>query len=243
VLCPDLPPSVDAFFDRALARDPNLRFQSARELAAAFSDLLPSQVRGAHDGPYAPPPLPMGPAIAPVPRTHDGGTPAPSWPAAQGSWPGAQGSWPGTPPPIGTPHPHAGGSGSWPGQNLQRTGDRTGGTLAHGVATGSMPAAPQRTPWVLLGSLAAVAAVTLTAAGFAFMQSRGGPVAASTGEAPEAAPAPEASAAPPPPVAEPTAQEDTAPSATATASATAPKKLQPKAAAPPASTSKRDLGY
>ena len=36
---PELGPAVDAFFEKALARDPMARFQSARELASAFSAL------------------------------------------------------------------------------------------------------------------------------------------------------------------------------------------------------------
>ena len=36
---PELPAVADAFFERALAKDPALRFQTARELAAAFSTL------------------------------------------------------------------------------------------------------------------------------------------------------------------------------------------------------------
>jgi eukaryotic-like serine/threonine-protein kinase len=34
---PDLPPEIDAFFERALARDPAQRFQSAREMAQTFA--------------------------------------------------------------------------------------------------------------------------------------------------------------------------------------------------------------
>ncbi|MDI1482276.1 serine/threonine-protein kinase [Polyangium sp. y55x31] len=37
---PTLPPELDAFFDRALAKDPAMRFTSARELARAFSDIV-----------------------------------------------------------------------------------------------------------------------------------------------------------------------------------------------------------
>jgi serine/threonine-protein kinase len=36
-LVPHLPQAIDGFFDRALARDPGRRFQSAREMAAAFA--------------------------------------------------------------------------------------------------------------------------------------------------------------------------------------------------------------
>jgi eukaryotic-like serine/threonine-protein kinase len=39
-LVPDLPPSVDDFFVRALERDPELRFQSAREMAARFQAIV-----------------------------------------------------------------------------------------------------------------------------------------------------------------------------------------------------------
>ncbi len=38
-VAPDLGPGVDAFFAKALARDPNARFQSANELASAFAAL------------------------------------------------------------------------------------------------------------------------------------------------------------------------------------------------------------
>jgi serine/threonine-protein kinase len=40
-LAPDLPPEVDAFFAQALARDPDRRFATARELALAFTRLAP----------------------------------------------------------------------------------------------------------------------------------------------------------------------------------------------------------
>ncbi len=37
---PHLPPAIDAFFDKALCRDPAGRFQSAREMAAAFQEIV-----------------------------------------------------------------------------------------------------------------------------------------------------------------------------------------------------------
>lgn len=39
-LCPDLPPSIDAFFERALARKPLNRFSSAREMTVAFAEVV-----------------------------------------------------------------------------------------------------------------------------------------------------------------------------------------------------------
>jgi serine/threonine-protein kinase len=39
---PELPPTVDAFFAKALARDPKDRYQSARELALAFQQAFPA---------------------------------------------------------------------------------------------------------------------------------------------------------------------------------------------------------
>jgi len=39
-VAPDLPRELDAFFERALARDPAKRFQSAREMAAALVDVV-----------------------------------------------------------------------------------------------------------------------------------------------------------------------------------------------------------
>jgi eukaryotic-like serine/threonine-protein kinase len=38
-IAPELGPSFDAFFDKALSRDPAKRFQSAREMAAAFQEI------------------------------------------------------------------------------------------------------------------------------------------------------------------------------------------------------------
>ncbi len=39
-VAPDLPPSIDGFFERAFARDPDHRFASAPELAAAFEEAV-----------------------------------------------------------------------------------------------------------------------------------------------------------------------------------------------------------
>lgn len=39
-VAPDLPPQLDMFFERALAKDPAHRFQSAREMAQAFAEIV-----------------------------------------------------------------------------------------------------------------------------------------------------------------------------------------------------------
>ncbi len=57
---PDLPPPVDAFFTRALARDPAARFPSARALAEAFAELA------------AAPSAPARPAASPGRLTETG---------------------------------------------------------------------------------------------------------------------------------------------------------------------------
>jgi hypothetical protein len=46
-LAPELPPSVDAFFERALARDLGKRFQSAREMAGALASIVETEVPSA----------------------------------------------------------------------------------------------------------------------------------------------------------------------------------------------------
>jgi serine/threonine-protein kinase len=59
---PDLPPEVDAFFERAFARDPDQRFSSAVELAAAFEAIA---ARVPDDG-RRPATLPPGNGVGPA---------------------------------------------------------------------------------------------------------------------------------------------------------------------------------
>ncbi|MSP61695.1 MAG: response regulator [Myxococcales bacterium] len=42
-VAPDLPPALDAFFERALAKDPTARFQTAREMASALAALADAE--------------------------------------------------------------------------------------------------------------------------------------------------------------------------------------------------------
>lgn len=62
-ICPELSPQVDAFFERAFARNPELRFQWARELGSAFAVLA---------GLPEPPLRALEPAVTPevVPRAE-----------------------------------------------------------------------------------------------------------------------------------------------------------------------------
>jgi serine/threonine-protein kinase len=73
----DLPPDVDAFFARALARDPDQRFQSARELAEAFcsivADAPPVQLSSRPPPPDHEPPAPTVPQPRPAPPTPAAG--------------------------------------------------------------------------------------------------------------------------------------------------------------------------
>ena len=70
-IAPDLGPDVDLFFDHALMRDPDKRFQSAQELVDAFAALVhtgaqaPRAAQSFASVPAAPPP-----AIAPAAASH-----------------------------------------------------------------------------------------------------------------------------------------------------------------------------
>jgi serine/threonine protein kinase len=64
-LAPDLPPAIDRFFERAFARDPDQRFASAQEMAAAFE-----AVAGAVAAPAQ-----AAPIVAPAPSAPGGSGP------------------------------------------------------------------------------------------------------------------------------------------------------------------------
>ncbi len=79
---PELPPGIDGFFERALARDLSVRFQSAREMASALAALAESD---ASMTPFSfpsaslPPPPAGAPSTAPTPQPSS----TPSVPPAQ----------------------------------------------------------------------------------------------------------------------------------------------------------------
>ncbi|MEP7127000.1 MAG: protein kinase [Byssovorax sp.] len=74
-LAPDLGPEVDHFFTRALARDPDARWQTARELAAALAQLAGSTAIAAPSRPISLAP----PAAAQTYATPAYATPSPSF--------------------------------------------------------------------------------------------------------------------------------------------------------------------
>ncbi|MBI5534898.1 MAG: serine/threonine protein kinase [Deltaproteobacteria bacterium] len=77
-LRPDLPPTFDKWFLKALDRDPNKRFQSAKELAEELAiALMVTNPRGVLSIPEAPPPPPPPPGT-PAPAPAPAAAPAPS---------------------------------------------------------------------------------------------------------------------------------------------------------------------
>jgi serine/threonine-protein kinase len=76
VIVPELPAALDAFFAKALARDPSARFQSASELAAAFTGAVPRDARSIR--PPAEPGLRPGtrPSYAPTVAARPAGPPS-----------------------------------------------------------------------------------------------------------------------------------------------------------------------
>jgi serine/threonine-protein kinase len=75
VVARDLPDAVDRFFEKALARDVNKRFSSAKEMAAAFNEIAKAAELAEKTGSTTlvqrtrrtPPPLPVTPEITPPP--------------------------------------------------------------------------------------------------------------------------------------------------------------------------------
>ncbi|MEJ7728146.1 MAG: hypothetical protein WKG00_02930 [Polyangiaceae bacterium] len=77
-LAPELPPAIDAFFERALAREPAQRFQSAIELAAAFAVAAAEPLRPPASVPSLAPDLRAEPPFeAGSPSDPSASTPAP----------------------------------------------------------------------------------------------------------------------------------------------------------------------
>jgi serine/threonine-protein kinase len=97
---PDLPPVVDTFFARAFARDPDQRFASAPEMAAAFEALAAACGAAAEVAPPPSLPRPSLRAAAPSTRTPASGARAAPPVPAGATGPGAP---PRATPPSGAP--------------------------------------------------------------------------------------------------------------------------------------------
>jgi serine/threonine-protein kinase len=266
---PDLGPGVDAFFERALAKDAGHRFQSAAELARAFCTLVPTADLGpdiafeiatptAQGAPSFTPPAghgslrlagPTVPLGLPTPTPH--GTPsyAPSY--APTPEPTSQPSYGLTPPPVAPPSlaPHA----------------------PHAALASALVAAPPAPPPALsprFASFIAIGTIAMLGLGVVAMlatrppepparpAATAPPTTTSTTTA--TSPAPVTTVEPAAPTAEPAASAEpsatpaaptasTTPAAPPTATARAAAAPAPKATTAPAAASpprkKRELGY
>ena len=209
-IAPDLPPGIDAFFARALARDPAQRFQSIRELVDAFAQAtggapLGVTTAGVQMSPFAAGPsrssLPSAPfGYTPLPQA--GATPAGAWsPAVSAPIPAA---------PFGTPAPDAG----MPAPPI------AAGTLTSAGVSGSSEGR-RRQVWAVGGAAVGLLVLTIGAV-TTYRLTR--PVDPTT-PSEAAAAAPEAPLPPPAPPAEP--------SSTAAAEEPPPSEVEPPKAAEP----------
>ncbi len=237
-VAPELPAAVDRFFERAFARDPDLRFASAPELAAAFEAAIapppslpvftiaappesfpgPSSGSGPHvaftPGTLTPPPGVAAPA--PVPASSEPIHPQAPAPVASGpAHPQA--------PPVERPPPE-------PTPSSGMSSLPSGGWRQAPPPSTPLPqtAAPRSRGLLVVAAIAASAVLLL------FLVARQGTtkVGAPLGAAPSAAPPailppPSPPAPPPAPSPEPTASA--APSAASSAEAAPPASAGPRA--------------
>jgi eukaryotic-like serine/threonine-protein kinase len=235
-LVPELPKEVDAFFERALARAPAQRFQSAAELAAAFAEAT------AQPQPMSLPPPPSGSAQPSQPPAEAGlASPFRAEPGSSGD------PSPSTPTPgsLGTPSPMR-----LHGTSLPTPMPPSAVTFAPPAERAAPAPATRRLLAAAVGAFSAI--VALGVLGLRWRTEPVAPGAAAPPAPVEAEPTPTATAAPPPPVHPATPSEAAiAPAATsaATASAAATADGAPAASAPtarplgPAGKKKTDWGY
>ncbi len=214
---PDVPPGFDAWFAKALTREPEGRFSSASELAESLAAVCGLPVRGS----YSTGDIPI-PSFASGPNAHA----SPALTPGPGAW---------TPHgvmPV-TPYPTADRTG--PNPVLSQSG---AGTLhmATGAPTTQTPAPAVAKKTGAIIAAAAAAVVVLAIGGALLLKTRGGDHDAATpGPAATVAPAPAAHAPVTPPV-EPTAVQpqatlapiaSTAPSAVPVAKPSHPQAFPP----------------
>jgi serine/threonine-protein kinase len=223
---PDLPPEMDAFFERALARDPAQRFQSAREMAQTFAQYF--------RGPNTSWPPPAGEAVAL-------GAPNP----ARSSWADAEQA-----PTIAELAPAP--PGARPaGDSPTRVPAKSDAVPEDVEPLTLVPPAPRRR--LAIAAVVVVLGLAVALLATAAFDSAPEPSAASSA-APSAAPPPSSEpvrvAAPEPPPAEPAVAAPSVSSEVASAgprrrTATAARTVKRTAPAPSAAPpkKKRDLGY
>ena len=142
-VAPDLPPEIDAFFEKALARDRNKRFQSAKEMTQAFAEIVRGPVSESSLFPASsrPPPVVM----------IDPGEPGPDGVVASAR--------------TGAPEPPSGkpSSGKPPGAAAGPSSEEAAGAAANAASPGDKgpggagSSAASRKPRILVGALAVVA--------------------------------------------------------------------------------------
>jgi serine/threonine-protein kinase len=218
-----LPPAIDGWWARAMAHEPEGRFQTAREFSEALTLALGMSVVPSHEM-----------ALDGSPMSRPSMPNAPSWPNVA-SWPSA----PGVPTPFGGPPTGAGSAAL-----AQSAGAALGSPLSHGPATGpgfsgpstSQTAGPVTAPTAAkpprsTGVIIGVAVALGVGIGAAVFLSRPGP--ASTAAAAGVSAAPEPSAVATTPSATPAATAPTAAVAPSATADTAPTAAAPTVAAAP----------
>ena len=152
-LAPDLPQDIDRFFERALAREPDDRFSSAREMAHAFYEVLhvapPGPISLVGSGPEGRVSYPSLPAFTPS------GLVAAAQPPALLPVP------PGDAPPDGEDNPTTMRSGKIAPVRISNSQ----ATLSSALVSSSRPerSRGRRPLWIALGVTVAVAGVTVVA--------------------------------------------------------------------------------
>lgn len=178
----DLPPTVNAFFDRAFKRDANERFQSAAEMAFAFDDII--RRAEAVTTPEPRPPVlsevggvnELGPMTAPLGATTP--MPRPAFTSSAPSIPATATGLPPSPSPSLTPAPR----GSMPSISLAHVAYEStpvsttvGGTQLAPKVSVAPPTVTGSTVALIVGGAAGLIAVALVVA--VWMGSDGGPTA------------------------------------------------------------------
>ncbi len=215
-LAPDVPPGFDAWFSKALSREPEGRFASAGELAESLAAVCGLSVRGSY-----------GTADIPIP-SYAGGPRGTSSPALTPSAPLGFTPPPGISAPAVmpvTPYPTA----DRTGQNPALRGSASTMQMATGAPTTQTPAPAPRMGTGAIIAAAAAAVIVLGIGVGVVLKVFGGDAAAAAAPQPMQAVAP----TPPPALPGPAPTPVTEPAPPVAATPVPPSSARPKAAAPP----------